>query len=334
MEELNFKLRSDFLETLKEIKFVCNIGYVLKLTKLLDCSYTDPLYMFTVKVFVRGIACILVVIVFLATYILLLCVAILKRLPYLIFAVSIFSTSIRVIKGIAENKNIRRSIFVRFVGWTLHLISQNALFIGMHYTCEPVSRILAKTLKLSIVGLNVNHGVILPYMTFYGVIIYFMFRGYSSYVNGYVELREIAFDTCEDILEGESCDHRIRQVAYRDEEGVIRISEKLLEHICKEMKPLKENIQRMLLMMAIYCVLSIMLYEFIENTSRSKTRVPPLVQVIVILTVGVFPKLYDACKTGPADKKNLKHSRKKTMVEKIITAFAKEKVNRQDIAQV
>ena len=76
-----------------------------------------------------------------------------------------------------------------------------------------------------------------------------------------------------------------------------------------------------------------MLYEFIEKT-RSKTRFPPLIQVIVILTVGVFPKLYDACKTGPADRKILKHRGRRTMVEKIITAFVIERATKQDTLQV
>ena len=66
-----------------------------------------------------------------------------------------------------------------------------------------------ETLKLSIVGLDVNYSVMLSYMTFYGVIIYYTFRVYSSNVNGYVELREIAFDTCKDILEDNSNDNCI-----------------------------------------------------------------------------------------------------------------------------
>ena len=80
-------------------------------------------------------------------------------------------------------------------------------------------------------------------MTFYGVVAYFMFRVYSSYVSGYVELRELVVDTCIKIVEKNGDDHRFRQVISRHK-GVIRISEKLLEHIYSEMKPLKKNCWR------------------------------------------------------------------------------------------
>ena len=165
----------------------------------------------------------------------------------------------------------------------------------------------------------------LPYMTFYGIVSYFMFRVYSSYVSGYVELRELAVDTRIKIEENDD-DRRLRRVVSRDDKGVIRISEKLLEHIYNEMKPLKKTVREMLFKMVVCCGLFYLFHRFIieDEGTETELRIPPEIQVVLNMSAEVFPKLYDACKTGPADKNNLTHKRKKARVEKIVKEYAKE----------
>ena len=152
-------------------------------------------------------------------------------------------STLRLAGPILANRTDDCFSFVQTASRLLQSLSYIVLYFCMYFFFFPTSLVLVSILRYSLVGLHVNHSMLLPYMTFYGVVAYFMFRVYSSYVSGYVELRELVVDTCIKIVEKNGDDHRFRQVISHHK-GVIRISEKLLEHIYSEMKPLKKNCLR------------------------------------------------------------------------------------------
>ena len=79
--------------------------------------------------------------------------------------------------------------------------------------------------------------------------------------------------------------------------------------------------------MVVCCGLFYLFHQVVIETegTETETRIPPLMQVVLTLSAGVCPKLYDACKTGSADKNNLTNMRKKAGVENIVTTFPEER---------
>ena len=302
-------------------------------TKLLEdkCFNTSanssPMYLF--EVFVGIVVRFLPFIVRIAFYVVVACgVAVLLMFhPFLLFMILIPATSISILRETLRQTRVTSVQEVQIAGHLLFFLSTIYFsVIGFWYTSISVSRILAISFTYSLLGLSINHNILLPYMTCYGTFAYLMFFIYSSYLCGYVELRELAFDACTKILEEKGDEQDIRQVVFRDDKGVIRINEKLLEHIYSEMKPLKKTVRKILFWMVVCCGLFYLFHRFIieDEGTQPELRVPPLMQVVLTLSVGVCPKLYVAYKTGPADKRNLAHMKKKARVEKIVTTFIKE----------
>ena len=307
-------------------EFVNVFRDIVRKTKVLN---TEAGLLYLLEAFLRGLVCIVLFAILLTLFVCLCFGIIAGNTPYLLLIISVLSailTTPRLAGGLVARRKVKCIAFVQIAGWFLQFLSYTALCFGMQYLLFPTSLVLVLMLTYSLVGLNVNHSVLLPYMTFYGIVAYFLFRFYSSYVCGYVEFRELAFDACTKIVEEKGDEQDIRRVVSRDDKGIIRISEKLLEHIYSEMKPLKKTVREMLFKMVVCCGLFYLFYHFIIEVKGTEieTRIPPLMQVALTLSVGVFPKLYDACKTGSADKNNLTQMRKKARVENIVKTFAEE----------
>ena len=122
------------MKCLEEIKFLDNYLFIVKRTKLSDCSQVDPLYMYLLAVFVRGIACILVFIVLVESYIFMVCVAILKRLPYIIFFVSLSYALSTVFRGMVK---AREGSFVAVYLFVLRCTNYQSLLYGWACTKLP-----------------------------------------------------------------------------------------------------------------------------------------------------------------------------------------------------
>ena len=284
------------------------------------------------KFFVWGLVCTLSFTVLLPLYVCYICWSIVKKYSLIHFEVVqfFFVQTLMLVARIMERRRFTRFVrFMRFVllgGNFLHLLSLIAFFNGMLYFFVSTSKVLVSILRYSLVGLSVNHSMILPYMTFYGTVAYFMFCRYSSYVNGYVELRKLAFKTCKKILKENGNEQDIKRVVSRDDKGVIRINDKLLEHIYSEMKPLKKTVREMLFEMVVCCGLFYLFYQFIieDEGTETQTRIPPLMQVVLNVSMGVISKLYNACKTGPTDMNSLTNMSTKDKVESIVQHFPKK----------